>query len=420
MKPINVFAAAMAASFAAFTLNAAPSISEDSVVVTQDAVSRMVKVSYTLVGGPAIVTAEFLTNGVSIGRAGSQNVYGDVNRIVRNTSCQFKWSPLKAWPNQQVEAGGFSVRLTAWAMDAAPDYMVVDLTAPRTANRETVSFYQSESLLPLEVTNSLYKTDRLVMRKIPAQGVRWMMGGVSTEFSYASKWETQRYVTLTNDYFMAVYPVTQAQYAWFKGVAASCQFAGSDRPVDTISYNGLRGSKESGYDWPNTGHAVAAGSVLDVLATYTNLEGFDLPTDAEWEYACRAGCATAFYDGTTLRENEWNHLTLTNLAWTADNAGKMTHPVGLKLPNAFGLYDMLGNVAEWVLDWAVENYDTDERVAPTGSASGTARFLRGGGWPHDERTNRIASHQYQSPSGAYVGSNHGSCGFRPVLPASFK
>jgi hypothetical protein len=140
MKPINVFAAAMAASFAAFTLNAAPSISEDSVVVTQDAVSRMVKVSYTLVGGPAIVTAEFLTNGVSIGRAGSQNVYGDVNRIVRNTSCQFKWSPLKAWPNQQVEAGGFSVRLTAWAMDAAPDYMVVDLTAPRTANRETVSF----------------------------------------------------------------------------------------------------------------------------------------------------------------------------------------------------------------------------------------------------------------------------------------
>ena len=83
MKPINVFAAAMVASFSVFTLNAAPSISENSVVVTQDAVSRIVKVTYTLVDGPAIVTAEFLTNGVSIGRAGSQNVYGDVNRSRR-------------------------------------------------------------------------------------------------------------------------------------------------------------------------------------------------------------------------------------------------------------------------------------------------------------------------------------------------
>ena len=305
-------------------------------------------------------------------------------------------------------------------MDAAPDYMVIDLTAPRTAARDTVSFYQSEDLLPLEVTNRLYKTDRLVMRKIPAEGVRWMMGGVSTEFSYSSKWETQRYVTLTNDYFMAVYPVTQAQYAWFKGSAASCQFKGDDRPVDTVSYEGLRGSASGGYDWPNDGHAVAANSVLGVLAAYTNLEGFDLPTDAEWEYACRAGCATAFYDGTTLPYGEYNHLTLTNLAWTADNADKTTHPVGLKLPNAFGLYDMLGNVAEWVLDWAVEDYSTDERVAPVGGVSGTARFLRGGGWPHDERTNRIAAHQYQTPTGSYIGSNNGSCGFRPVLPVDFK
>ena len=411
---------AVAASVAVFTLEAAPSIAPDNVAITQDEASRVVKVTYTLANGPAIVTAEFLTNGVSIGRAGSQNVWGDVNRIVRGSSCQFKWSPLKAWPNQQVSAGGFSVRLTAWAMDAAPDYMVVDLTAPRTATRDTVSFYPSEGLLPLETTNVLYKTDRLLMRKIPAAGVRWMMGGVSTEFSYAARWETQRYVTLTNDYYMPIYPITQRQFAWFNGAQRTCEFPGADRPVDNISYDTLRGSAGSGCDWPNDGHAVSSGSILGILAAYTNLEGFDLPTDAEWEYACRAGCPTAYYDGTTLPVNEYNHLTLTNLAWTADNANSMTHPVGLKIPNAFGLYDMLGNVAEWVLDWVADDTTETERVAPTGATSGTGRFLRGGGWTHDERNNRIAAHQQQGPSSGYVSGKAGTVGFRPVLPAEFQ
>jgi len=420
MKPINVFMYVVAVSAAAFTLKAAPSISGNSIAITQDAASRVVQVSYSLANGPAIVTAEFLTNGVSIGRASSQNVWGDVNRIVRGSSCQFKWSPLKAWPNQQVDAGNFSVRLTAWAMDASPDYMVVDLTAPRTAARDTVSFYQSENLLPFETTNIIYKTSHLLLRKIPAAGVRWMMGGVSSEFSYSAGYETQHYVTLTNDYYMPIYPITQGQYAWFKREQRSCEFAGDDRPVDTISYQNLRGSAGSGYDWPNDGHAVAPDSVLGVLAEYTNLEGFDLPTDAEWEYACRAGCPTAYYDGTTLPVNVYNPPTLTNLAWTANNANSMTHPVGLKLPNAFGLYDMLGNVWEWVLDYAANDTSETERVAPTGVASGTGRFVRGGCWTQDGRNNRIAAHLALGPTANNAGNKAGTVGFRPVLPADFK
>lgn len=397
-----------------------PSIPPSSVSLVQDPDTRVVKVSYTLSDGPAIVTAEFLTNGVSIGRAASRNVWGDVNKIVRAADCTFRWQPRKAWPNRELPENTLSVRLTAWAMDAAPDYMVIDLTAPRADDRDTVSFHPSEDSLPFEITNRLYKTDRLVMRKIPADGVRWMMGGAETEFNYQAKWETRHYVTLTNDYFMAVYPVTQAQYAWFMGGEATCVFPGPDRPVDTISYVGLRGST-SGHDWPDDGHAVAEDSVMGILSSYTDLDGFDLPTDAEWEYACRAGCPTAFYDGTTLKVNEWEHPTLTNLAWTADNAGGQTHPVGLKTPNGFGLYDMLGNVAEWVLDWAVENhYGSAEVTAPSGGSTGTARFLRGGGWPHDERTNRIGSHQYQGPTSGYISNKPGSCGFRPVIPASFK
>lgn len=404
----------------AVTAFSAPSIPLSGVSLVQDPDTRVVKVSYTLSDGPAIVTAEFLTNGVSIGRAGSRNVWGDVNKIVRTGDCAFRWQPRKAWPNRELPENTLSVRLTAWAMDAAPDYMVIDLTAPRTDGRDTVSFHPSEDSLPFEITNGLYKTHMLVMRKIPADGVRWMMGGAETEFNYQSKWETRHYVTLTNDYFMAVYPVTQAQYAWFMKKEANCVFPGPDRPVDNVSYVGLRGNT-SGHDWPADGHAVAEDSVLGTLSSYTDLDGFDLPTDAEWEYACRAGCPTAFYDGTTLKVNEWEHPTLTNLAWTADNAGGQTHPVGLKTPNGFGLYDMLGNVAEWVLDWAVENhYGSAEVTAPSGGSTGTARFLRGGGWPHDERTNRIGAHQYQGPTSGYVSNKPGSCGFRPVIPASFK
>lgn len=403
--------------FASTALFAVPSISPSSVTVSQNVSTRIVTVSYSLSDGPAIVTAEFLTNGVSIGRASSQNVWGDVNRIVRVSNGQFYWQPRKAWPNQQLPENTLSVRLTAWAMDAAPNYMVIDLTASRTETRETVSFYQSESMLPLDVTNRLYKTDHMVLRKIPADGVKWMMGGVPTEFNYQEKWERQHYVTLTNDYFMPVYPITQAQYSWFMGAECSSVFRSGDRPVDTVSYVGLRGA---GYDWPTDGHSVDPDSIIGKLRSYTRFDGFDLPTDAEWEYACRAGCPTAFYDGTTLKNNEWNHLTLTNLAWTADNADAKTHPVGLKMPNGFGLYDMLGNVAEWVLDWEMQFYATDDMIAPPGATSGSVRFLRGGGWPHDERTNRIAARQYQSVTGNSVNGKPGSFGFRPVVPAFFE
>ena len=425
-------AATALSALSAATALANPSIDPTTVSIRQDVMSRIVTVEYTLSGGPAIVTAEFLTNGVPIGSASSRNVWGDVNRIVSASSATFHWQPRAAWPNQKAAAGVLSVALKAWALDAPPDYMTIDLTAPRTAERDTLSFYESADALPMSVTSRVYKTEKMLLRKIPAKGVRWLMGSVSTEFAYNSAYEVQHYVTLTNDYYMPVFLITQAQYRWFTGADANSNYSvkngyadGDVRPVDNKSYNTLRGAATSGYDWPNNGHAVSADSVMGLLRSHTGLSGFDLPTNAEWEYAARAGCPTAFYDGTTLPVNTYSHATLGTLAWTAWNSAvdgdRQSHEVGLLKPNDFGLYDMIGNMAEWVLDW-VANVSTAEATAPVGATSGTARFMRGGCWYHDGRTNRIGSHQYADPrNAAYSSSGNLSYfyGFRPVVPASF-
>ena len=417
----------------AFAAN--PSIDDESVTITQNSATRVVTVSYSLSDGPAIVTAEFLTNGVSIGEENVKSLWGDVNRIVRNSSCTFHWQPRHSWPNHKVAGGEFSVRLKAWAMDAPPDWMVIDLSASRTASRDTVTFYASTNALPAAVNSDTYKKNNLLLRKIPAQGVRWIMGSRTTEFAYNATYELQHYVTLGQDYFMPVFPITQQQYTLFCGADPSCCFRvgagyadGLIRPVDNVSYNALRGSTSDGFNWPNgeDPHAVKSDSVIGKLRTYTALPGFDLPTEAQWEYACRAGCPTAFYDGSTLPNNTYTSASLNKIAWNGSNCAvdgvKQTHAVGGLLPNGFGLYDMLGNVTEWCLDY--ETVATETEVSdPMGATSGTKRVRRGGCWYHDARSNRIGSHQVSVPTESY-GTASGNAfyyhGFRPVVPAAFE
>ncbi|GHU49021.1 hypothetical protein FACS1894200_07080 [Spirochaetia bacterium] len=141
--------------------------------------------------------------------------------------------------------------------------------------------------------------------------------------------------------------------------------------------------------------------------------GYRLPTEAEWEYACRAGTTTPYSSGTSVD----------NAGWYGGNSGRKTHPVGTKQANAWGLYDMHGNVREWCWDW-YGDYSSANQTDPSGAASGSYRVLRGGGWSDDVQLLRSVARDGDSPAGlrsAYriyntpTGRNS-SLGFRLVRP----
>jgi formylglycine-generating enzyme required for sulfatase activity len=116
----------------------------------------------------------------------------------------------------------------------------------------------------------------------------------------------------------------------------------------------------------------------DIAAT-----GYRLPTEAEWEYAARAGTTTPRYG------------TLDQIAWYSSNSGSATHPVGQKTANAWNLYDMLGNVWEWTQDWKGD-YSAGSQTDPQGPASGSSRVIRGGGWD-DVASYARAGYRYYDP-----------------------
>jgi formylglycine-generating enzyme required for sulfatase activity len=131
---------------------------------------------------------------------------------------------------------------------------------------------------------------------------------------------------------------------------------------------------------------------------------YRLPTEAEWEYACRAGTTTRFYYG-----DDPGYTELTNYAWFADNSGDVTWPVGRLLPNAWGLHDMAGNVWEWCRDW-YGPYPGGSLTDPTGPATGTYRVWRGADWSRAARNCRSARRFNHLPDFTYSG-----LGFRVVL-----
>ncbi|MCY2953677.1 MAG: formylglycine-generating enzyme family protein [Planctomycetota bacterium] len=165
--------------------------------------------------------------------------------------------------------------------------------------------------------------------------------------------EVQLDVTISKPFYMGVTEVTQKQYAAVMGDNPS-NFKGDDLPVENVSWN----------------------DAVKFCATLSQKEGagkhYRLPTEAEWEYACRAGTKTRFGFGN-------NDGDLDDYAWYRSNSGSKTHPVGGKKANAWGLYDMHGNVWEWCADW-YGDYPGGDATDPSGPATGTSRVLRGGSW----------------------------------------
>ena len=191
-------------------------------------------------------------------------------------------------------------------------------------------------------------------------GGTFMMGcSASTQYGCGSEESPTHQVTLSA-FYIGRYEVTQAQWQAKMGSNPSSFSGYSDspsRPVEQVSWN-----------------MIASGST-----SFMSLTGLRLPTEAEWEYAYRAGTTTAFhsYSG---QPNGFNDDTLLeNIAWFYPAAGGQTHAVGGKLANGLGLHDMAGNVWEWCQDW-YGPYSSASVTNPTGPTTGTSRLLRGGDW----------------------------------------
>ncbi len=177
---------------------------------------------------------------------------------------------------------------------------------------------------------------------------------------------------------MGITEVTQAQWEAVMSSSPSF-FKGDDLPVEQVSW----------------------GDAVDFCRRASRLVGkrLRLPTEAEWEYACRAGSTTAYGGGGILHE----------MGWSSGTSGGKTHAVGQRQPNAWGLYDMHGNVAEWCNDW-FGHYDRGEVIDPRGEREGTKRIVRGGSWDSPAPACRSASRTFYEPNERYY-----VIGFRCVL-----
>ena len=411
-KPLLALLAALCAT----TLLALPTIDGGTVSIAQNQRSRLVTVRYTLTGDPAVVTVDFQTNDVatgtwtSIGGEKYSRLAGDVNMLVTNvnSSCSIFWQPTDAdaWPNQLITGGRFRAVVKAWATNAPPPYMIVDLQD----SPGRTWYYPSAEAIPLGITNDLYKTTRLAFRLVPASLVQWRMGSPSGEKGRQANLETQHLVTFTNDWYMGVYPTTQGQHALLGlGMSNAARYPSkatnnlpetATYPVDSIVWAYLRGThyktdpQNPGHNylgrWPDDGHQVAWDSSMYNARTVTGLPSLDIPTEAMWEYVCRAGSTTATYEGDLTISHPYTDLdsVLDLIAWYSANSDGVTHPVGLKKANAWGFYDMLGNVNEWCLDQYESSSATmsgDSVIDPPGYSSDVKyplRILRGGGFAH--------------------------------------
>lgn len=376
---------------AATAFAAAPSVS--NVSMAQDPATRTVTISYDLAGAPAIVTFDVRTNGVTIGTVHLDYAAGDVHRTVQPAAGRkITWQADKGWPGHELAAAGAEAVVTAWPLGAPPPYMVLNLV-----NTNDVRHYATPWEMPGGgVTNNLYKTDYLALRYIAAKNVEWTMGsatnapGVNTDFATGSLREKPHRVTLTNDFYIGVYELTQGQWFRVKGAyptyatAENGAYLESDRdvhPADCVSWTDLRGMTASS-GWP-ANDEVDPNQFFGMLRAYSGLR-FDLPTEAQWEYACRAGTMSALYSGHELFGSIQQSDLLDPLAVYLANSSRITAPVGTKEPNAWGLYDMLGNVYEWCLDRVSGNSDSDLEMSPNavvdplGAETGDYRVKRGG------------------------------------------
>ncbi len=431
-------------------------------------------ITYELSSADAVVTLDIQTNATggvwaSIGGVAVSSADGDVWKKVEQGSRTITWDGATNWADGKIPSSGIRAVVTAWSLDNTPDYMVVDLS--ESAQPNTQKYYPSVDFLPGSelgqtgaiTNNTAYRKSKLVMRKIMAKGVEWTMGSVNepgrSGSNEAKAREVTHSATLTNNYYIGVFEITQAQWAFATAGASITPTAthfttdGQMRPMDRLCYNVLRRSRSksapwennaysSNYNWPNP---PKSDSFLGTLSSKTGIE-FDLPSEAQWEFAARAGHGEGLWgDGSTIvGSTSDSHLdeigryrgnggtsgvNSSTVPDASSDPSSGTAICGSYKPNSWGLFDMHGNVCEICLDFFEDNissyggnvnidYETPTQTrggTPMDMASGVI-VLRGGSFLYGTALNcRSAWRDKTSYSGDYYGQ-----GCRVVCTAGLK
>ena len=304
--------------------------------------------------------------------------------------------------------------VTIQAISQGAQYLVVDLSGGTNA----VTYPVRYSTTPPDITTDKCRTTELWLRLV-LPGT-FMMGSPETE-KYRSSNEQQHVVRLTRPYYIGVFEITQKQWMLISGTTNAVRHAGDCRPIDKVSYNMVRGSY-AGAKWPQS-DTVDDNTFIGVLRHKSSLK-FDLPTEAQWEYACRAGTTnrwnngieTGDYDPSTFGGYPHSY-NLAKLGRYTGNTGdgresyKEHTKVGSYLPNDLGIYDMHGNVREWCRDAYKTILPNYADIDPVGADMVDVRSIRNGSFRDLASLCRSARRNGLSPS---TSGGDGDIGFRVV------
>lgn len=385
MKKINAFLVSVLATAA---LNAA--VIEQVIVRQQWPWSTDVKVEYKLSGVTTPVDIGIKAyNGDAELPLPDEAIIGERYGVAKDGICQFTIDPVAAFGTEQIALANFKVKLTV--SDASADsqdvlYKIIDLTTSpfKTTDVRRCDFYNGKYgafetdfskiganywtslknvLIWTGVTNYPgAKTTKLVMRKISAKDMAFDAGNIPGNYLDVSAFAGSPKVTLRRDFWIGVFEVTEKQYALLTAVngksGTSLTSYGDDYAMGKIAYTTLRGSPADWTDFPANRYAVTADSAVQKMRN--NLPGamFDLPGEYEWEYACRAGTTNDIYVGFRTQGAASIKPALAEIAWDKDVTNDVVQ-VGLLRPNAFGLYDILGNLSEKCRDLTFIKENTD-------------------------------------------------------------